>query len=90
MLQMTTIKIADDLAQELDRIAGAGKRSAYAADVLWRDVRRIKQRQSLRASAGAWKPEDHPELSHGGASYVEQIRSERDERFEASLESERR
>lgn len=77
------IKIPGELAEELDRLAGHKRRTAYAIDVLWSDVRRRKQRQALRLSAGAWK--DHPELSGGGAAYVERIRSEADERFESAL-----
>ena len=79
---MTTIKVPDELAQELDRPAGAGHRSAYAAEVLWREIRRNRQREALHASTGSWKAEDHPELARGGAAYVEEIRSYRDERFE--------
>jgi hypothetical protein len=57
------IKIPGDLALELDRIAGNGHRSAYAIDVLWRDIRRAKQRDALAASVGAWKNKNHPELA---------------------------
>jgi len=83
------IKIPEGLADELDKIAGHRKRSAYAIDVLWRDVRRNKQREALKLSCGAWKTGDHPELVQGGAAYVEQIRSEPDERFETALGRER-
>jgi hypothetical protein len=79
------IKIPGDLALELDRIAGSGRRSAYAIDILWRDIRRARQRQALAASAGAWKSKNHPELADGGAAYVEKIRSEPDPRFDAAL-----
>ena len=75
---MTRIKVPDELAHEIDRLAGAKKRSAYAIDVLWREVRRNRQREALLASAGCWKAEDHPELARGGAAYVEEIR--RDDR----------
>jgi hypothetical protein len=77
------VKIPGELAEELDRVAGHRRRSAYAIEVLWNDVRRRKQRQALQFSAGAWK--DHPELRRGGGAYVEQIRSEPDERFESAL-----
>lgn len=60
---MTIIKVPDELAHEIDRLAGAKKRSAYATDVLWREVRRNRQREALRASAGSWKAGDHPELA---------------------------
>jgi len=86
---MTIIKVPDELAHEIDRLAGAKQRSAYAVEVLWREVRRNRQREALRTSAGVWKPEDHPELSQGGAAYVEKIRSEREDRFEDALRKRR-
>lgn len=83
---LSVIKVPDQLAHEIDRLAGSGKRSAYAVEVLWREVRRIRQREALRSSAGSWKREDHPELARGGAAYVEEIRSEPDDRFEDALD----
>lgn len=82
---MTIIKVPDELAQEIDRLAGTKKRSAFAIDVLWREIRRARQREALQASSGIWKLENHPELARGGAAYVQEIRSERDERFEEAL-----
>ncbi len=81
------IEIPEELANELDRLAGAEHkpRTAYAVDVLWRDVQRNKQREALKLSAGIWKDVDHPELAQGSAAYVEQIRSEPDERFEDAM-----
>jgi uncharacterized protein (DUF433 family) len=66
----SVIEIPEDLAHELDRLAGAE---------LCRDVRRNKQREALRLSSGCWNPADHPELAEGGAAYVDRIRSEEDE-----------
>ena len=83
----STIKIPEELARELDRLDGAEqtRRTAYTIDVLWRDVRRNKQRDALKLTAGTWNPADHPELAEGGAVYVERIRSEPDERFDTSV-----
>jgi len=83
----SVIKIPAELAHELDRLAGAEHkaRAAYVVDVLWRDVRRSKQREALNLSAGAWSPADHPELSEGGGAHVERIRSEPDERYEDTI-----
>ncbi len=88
----SVIKIPEELAHELDKFAGAvhKPRAAYAVEVLWRDVRRNKQREALNLSAGAWSSADHPELAQGGAAYVEQIRAEPDERFEAAIGSQQR
>ena len=83
----STIKIPEELAHELDRLAEVEHkpRAVYVVDVLWRDVRRNRQLEALELSAGAWNSADHPELAQGGAAYVEQIRSEPDERFEDAL-----
>jgi hypothetical protein len=88
----SVIKIPEELAHELDRLAGAEHkpRTAYVVDVLWRDVRRNKQREALRLSSGAWNLAVHPELAQGGAAYVDQIRSEPDERFEAAIQNRNR
>ena len=49
-------------------------------DLLWREVKRNKQRRALKLSAGAWNADHHPELAEGGAAYVEILRSEPDRR----------
>jgi hypothetical protein len=84
---MSVIHIPDELAHELDLLARAEQKSSvpYVVELLWRDVKRGKQLQALKVSSGSWKTEDHPELSQGGAAYVEQIRSEADERFEDAV-----
>ncbi len=83
----SVIKIPEELAHELDRLAGAEHkpRTAYAVDVLWRDVKPNRQREALKLSAGSWDPADHLELARGGAAHVDQIRSEPDERFENAI-----
>lgn len=82
---MSIIEVPDELAQEIDRLAGTSTRSGYVIEVLWRQVRAARQREDLLASAGVWKPQDHPELALGGAAHIETIRAERDERVEQVL-----
>ena len=88
----SVIKIPEELARELDRLAEAEHkpRAAFIVDLLWHDVRRTKQREALRLSAGAWNPADHPELAKGGAARVEEIRSEPDQRFESAIRRQKR
>jgi len=76
------ITIPQELARELDLLAQAEHKSRthYVVDLLWLEVKRRKQRQALRLSAGAWNPKHHPELAEGGAAYVEILRSEPDHR----------
>ena len=40
------------------------------------------RRTAWQRLAGAWKPEDHPELANGSAAWVRQIRSLDSRRFE--------
>lgn len=49
------------------------------------DAKRSRQLEALKLSAGAWSPDDHPELAQGGAAYVDKIRSEPDERFDDAI-----
>jgi len=83
---MTRINVPEELIQEIDLLAGANQRSAYVVNVLWKEIRRTRQRDALRDSAGAWKLGEAPELVYGGAAFVEESRSERDERFENTLD----
>jgi hypothetical protein len=59
----------------IDKLVGKRGRSAFLTELAQREIKLRLQRQALRESAGAWKPEDHPELADGGAAWVRQIRS---------------
>ena len=52
---MTIIEVPDELANEIDRLAGVNERSAYAIDALWREVRRYPSAQ--RSPGFRWKLE---------------------------------
>ena len=52
-------RIADDLRE----IVPARERTAFIVETLERELRRMRLRSAIRASYGAWKDEDHPELS---------------------------
>jgi hypothetical protein len=84
VVEMTTINVPDELTYEIDLLAGASQRSSYVVDVLWKEIRRTRQREALLASAGVWKSKSHPELANGGAAFVEVTRSEREERLESA------
>jgi hypothetical protein len=45
-----------------------------------RELMRLRQIAALKAAAGAWKDEDHPELKRGSARWVRELRRE-SERF---------
>ena len=42
---------------------------------------RFRQIAALKAAAGAWKDEDHPELKQGSAKWVRKMRQESERRL---------
>lgn len=71
-----------DVIAEVDKIVSPGQRTAFLIDLAKREIKLNRQRSALRAAKGAWKPEDHPELEHGAAQWVHNIRQESVKRFE--------
>ncbi|MBU0511736.1 MAG: hypothetical protein KKD28_01810 [Chloroflexi bacterium] len=53
------------LVEELRARVPARERTQFIADVLERELRRIRLKAAIEASAGAWKDEDHPEMATG-------------------------
>ena len=54
--------ITKSIMEELRRIVPARDRTRFIEDILARELRRLKLREALKKSYGAWKDEDHPEL----------------------------
>lgn len=57
--------ITKPVMDELRRLIPARERTRFVEEVLARELRRRKLQAALKASAGAWKDEDHPELMTG-------------------------
>ena len=53
------------LADELRRLIPARERTRFVEEVLARELRRRKLKAALKASAGAWRDEDHPDMLTG-------------------------
>jgi hypothetical protein len=71
-----------EVIAEIDQIVSHGKRTAFLVELAKREIKLNRQRQALRAAAGAWKTEDHPELAGGAANWVHEVRQESVKRFE--------
>ena len=54
-----TKSIMDDLRHAIP----ARERTRFVEEVLARELRRLKLREAIKNSYGAWKDEDHPELA---------------------------
>jgi hypothetical protein len=50
------------LADDLRHLIPARERTRFIEEVLAHELRRRKLKAALKASAGAWRDEDHPEL----------------------------
>lgn len=67
-----------DVVADIDKLVGKLGRSAFLNEVARDEIQRRQQRDALRASKGAWKDEDHPELKDGAEAWVNQMRAESD------------
>ena len=79
----TVIEISTALAAELDKLAGPGHRSEFAAEVLQREVKRRRLMELLASPEPVWKDADYPELADGASAWVQRIRRDSDARVPA-------
>lgn len=70
------VLLPEELAREIDAIAGRRGRSAFLVRTAEDAVRRTKLLKVLESEAPIWKDEDHPELAKGSANWVRKIRKE--------------
>lgn len=66
--------LPEDLLDELKRIVPKGAQSKVVREALRNELTRIKFRQALEKSLGAWKMARHPELAKGTRHYVRSLR----------------
>ncbi len=79
--QRAIIQIPQQLAAELDQLAGPGHRSKFAVEVLQREVQRKRLIKIFESKEAIWKNEDHPELKQGADEWVRQMRQESESRL---------
>ena len=79
--QRAIIQIPQQLAAELDELAGSGHRSQFAVEVLQREVQRKRLIKLFESKEPIWKDEDHPELENGADQWVRQMRRESETRL---------
>jgi len=79
--------IPGDLLQEIDALVGPRGRSAFLLETAREEVRRRKLLRFLESEDPAWAADDHPELAHGAAAWVQQLRNQSERR---GAESKRR
>jgi hypothetical protein len=77
----THIVIPQQLVARIDIIVGKRGRSKFLTQAAEKELMRLRQLKAIEAAAGCWKDEDHPELKHGAAKWVDKLRREDERRF---------
>ena len=77
------VVLPDDLVEEIDRLVGKRRRSAFIAEAARDRVRREGLLLALKETAGILKAEDHPEWadSRKVAAWVRKQRRQNDRRL---------
>jgi hypothetical protein len=74
------ILLPEDLAREIDALAGRRGRSAFLVETAREEVRRRKLLRFLEQDSPTWREEDHPEMAKGTAKWVRNLRRENEGR----------
>ena len=77
------IVIPEELAAEIDQVAGKRGRSQFLVDAARREISRHRMIRAISQAAGSWKDEDHPELRRGASRHVAKMRRESETRLSA-------
>lgn len=74
------ILLPEDLAREIDAIAGRRGRSAFLVETAREAVRRRKLLNFLEKRQPAWVQGDHPDMPADSAAWVKKMRTSSDKR----------
>ena len=77
----THVVLDENLVKDIDRLVGSRRRSSFLTEAAQEKLMRYRQIEALKAVAGAWKDQDHPELKHGSTKWVKSMRQESEQRF---------
>jgi hypothetical protein len=78
----THINLPQELARDIDEVAGPRGRSAFLVEIAEKEIRRRKMLAFLDREEPAWRDEDHPEIAEiGTAEWVRRLRNEASSRL---------
>jgi metal-responsive CopG/Arc/MetJ family transcriptional regulator len=77
----THVVLSEQLVKDIDKLAGSRQRSNFLMQAAERELMRLRQIEALKAAAGAWKDNGHPELKQRSARWVHKVRQESERRF---------
>jgi len=81
MSKRAHVVLEEKLLKDIDRLVGSRRRSSFLAEAAEEKPMRYRQIAALKAAAGSWKDEDHPELKQGSAKWVRTLRRETERRL---------
>jgi hypothetical protein len=81
MNNRTHVIIPEQLVKDIDQLVGSRQRSSFLTEAAEEKLLRYRQIAAIKAAAGAWKDEDHPELKQGAAKWVAKMRQQDERRF---------
>ena len=81
MNKRTHVVLSEQLVRDIDAMVGTRQRSSFLTQAAEKELLRLRQIAALKAAAGAWKDEDHPELKQGSVKWVRKLRQETEGRF---------
>ena len=66
--------LPEDLVEELKQSVPRREQSKVVSEALRRELTRLKLKNAIKSSFGAWKEKDHPELAEGTERFVRTLR----------------
>ncbi len=66
--------LPEDLIEEMRRIVPKREQSKVVTEALKKELKRIKLKEVLQTSFGAWKDREHPELKAGAKAFIRKLR----------------
>lgn len=66
--------LPEDLLTELRNTVPKREQSKVVAEALRRELKRLRLVKAIETSFGAWRDDEHPEMSEGAVAYVREIR----------------
>ena len=73
-LKQANFVLPAELIDELRCTIPRGEQSKVVAEALRKELKRLKFRQALGHTFGAWQREKHPELEQGTEQYIRELR----------------
>jgi len=72
--RQANFQIPEDILEDLRSHVERRQQSKFVAEALRKELQRLRLRNALESSFGAWNERDHPELQAGTEEFVRNIR----------------